>query len=271
MKCVSPFLVIKDNQWVPCGKCNFCVQKKRSEWSFRLYQELKVSKTANFVTLTYADENLAFDVTSRKPTLEKSHVQKFFKRLRYEDSKKWRSTVRYYTVGEYGSTYSRPHYHSILFNLHPDILSQLPQVWGHGHVDIGVVEPASIAYVSGYVISKASAPIGVQKPFALISKPKGGLGRDYLTPAMIKWHKRGKRNYAQQYGYQVPLARIYKDKIFTKLDKMRMGLEMDEIMNDLYLDEVERLSALHDDPIAYYQQKTDQAYQRVKTSKPSKF
>lgn len=271
MKCVSPFLVIKDNQWVPCGKCNFCIQKKRSEWSFRLYQELKHSKTASFITLTYADDFTVHDVTSRKATLEKSHVQKFFKRLRYEDSKKWRSTIRYYTVGEYGSTYQRPHYHSLLFNLHPDLLGQLPKVWGYGHVDIGSVEPASVAYVSGYVISKATAPTGVQKPFALISKPKGGLGREYLTPQMVKWHRRGKRNYAQQYGYQVPLARIYKDKIFSKFEKMTMGLQMDDIMQDKYFDEIERLSALHEDPISYYQMKKDQAYNRVQTTKPSRF
>lgn len=45
---------------VPCGKCIKCINKKRKEWAFRLYQESKDHATAYFVTLTYDEENLPY-------------------------------------------------------------------------------------------------------------------------------------------------------------------------------------------------------------------
>lgn len=268
MKCVSPFYVVSQGQWVPCSKCNFCLKKRRSQWSFRLYQELKVSATASFVTLTYAPDFLVYDVNSKQPTLEKSHLQLFLKRLRYYDQKVWPSNIRYYAVGEYGGLFDRPHYHLILFNLHPDLTNELPKIWGMGHVHVGKVEHASIAYVTGYVISSPDDRNDVRTfPFALMSRGRGGLGSKYLTPQIIKWHKKGKRNYAQVNGHKVPLARLYADKLFSSLDKAVMGVKLERELELVYSSEIERLGALHSDPISYYQQKVDQAYKRVKTTK----
>ena len=41
---------------VPCGKCAACMQRKRSEWSVRLQNELQYASSAAFITLTYSDE-----------------------------------------------------------------------------------------------------------------------------------------------------------------------------------------------------------------------
>lgn len=269
MKCVCPFYVSSRAQWVPCGKCNFCLQRKRSGWSFRLHQELKVSATAHFVTLTYAPENLVFDVKSREPSLEKTHLQKFMKRLRKADAKLWPTSIRYYAVGEYGGLFNRPHYHVILFNLHPDLKESVQKIWGLGSIHIGKVQPASVAYVTGYIINEDNKvdPLVKQFPFALMSKGRGGLGAKYLTPQMIKWHKKGKHNFAQVNGHKVPLARIYSDRLFSSLDKAVMAVKLEGELDAVYHTEIERLCKLHEDPMTYYQLKVEQAYNRVKIEK----
>ena len=48
----------KDRITIPCGKCLPCKMRKRSSWSFRLVQELRYSKSAYFITLTYDDFNV---------------------------------------------------------------------------------------------------------------------------------------------------------------------------------------------------------------------
>ena len=45
---------------VPCNKCIKCIEKKRTEWAFRLHQESMDHPTAYFVTLTYDEHNLPY-------------------------------------------------------------------------------------------------------------------------------------------------------------------------------------------------------------------
>lgn len=265
MRCVSPIYISQHGLWVPCGKCNFCLKSKRAAWSHRLYQELKVAESAAFLTFTYADEFLVYDVAGRFPALEKSHVQNLFKRIRKHESRLGRKAVRYYSVAENGGQFGRPHYHALIFNLHQDTLGKIADVWGKGFVHHGKVEPASIAYVCGYVINKEEDRECLETrtfPFALMSK---GIGRNYLTPQMRRWHKRRKAGYAMQYGYEVPLARYYKDKIFTTLERQTIALEMEKRMNERYVTELARLTALHHDPHGYYREKELQAYEAVKS------
>lgn len=155
MRCVKPIQLGKN--LVPCGKCNFCLEVKRGDWSFRLQQELKVAKSAHFLTLTYATEPLH--------GLDKTHIQLFHKRLRKEQSKVTTDKLRYYVVGEYGTKTNRAHYHSILFNLHSDIVPDLDRIWSHGHILAGSVTPASIHYVTKYVINRHNAYYNKSPPF----------------------------------------------------------------------------------------------------------
>ena len=130
-RCMKPFVPKKKivngvpSCEVPCGKCPACLARRASGWSFRLMQEDKRSVSAYFLTLTY-DTN--FVPISKNGFMELSYddVAKFYKRLRkkhasvYEHSdvsaSNYRPAIRYYTVGEYGGRYKRPHYHAILFN-----------------------------------------------------------------------------------------------------------------------------------------------------------
>lgn len=81
-------------------------------------------------------------------------LQLFFKRLRKLGAK-----IKYYAVGEYGERSARAHYHVILFGLGGSDRDRvlLERAWPFGIVDIGRVEPASVRYVTGYVMK---APLG---------------------------------------------------------------------------------------------------------------
>lgn len=250
---------------MPCGKCNFCLQSKRMDWSFRLSQELKRASTAKFVTMTYDEPNLPWKdyvddagECHTVPTLNKSDVQLYQKRLRKAHSEAWEEdnfpqpppAVRYYTVGEYGTKTLRPHYHSILFNVHPKILSRLPDIWQKGNVQVGTVSPASIHYVTKYVINRTMDFGGREPPFSFMSK-RPGIGADYLR-THTKWHRDDMRNFAQVNGITTRLPRYYKDRIFDENERAELAIQAVEIGNEKFFEEIQRLCDLHDDPYVHY-------------------
>ncbi|AXH78130.1 MAG: replication initiator protein [Microviridae sp.] len=108
-----------------------------------------------FATLTYK-------VDPR--SLQHEDMQLFFKRLRKIQP------IRYFMCGEYGETYSRPHYHAILFGLqlndlkvysenHGNTLYESPmltKVWGLGHINVGRVTVESANYVASYCTKKVT-------------------------------------------------------------------------------------------------------------------
>ena len=164
-KCIRPIkLPNRDDTtsqgWniVPCGKCQNCLQRRVSSWSFRLMEENKQATSAHFITFTYAQEPLSANLL---PTLSKRHFQNFLKRLRKnhpripyikENGKTgFKSNIKYYACGEYGTRTHRPHYHAIMFNINDDHLSQLENIWGHGHVRIDPFNVATVSYVIGYL------------------------------------------------------------------------------------------------------------------------
>lgn len=270
MKCSNPVIAKAIKDWVPCGKCNACLKVKRETWSHRLHVELKAAESAAFLTFTYAPEHLVFDIEKRTPALEKTHVQRLIMRIRNTERRKHkREAIRYYGVGEYGGDTMRPHYHLLLFNFHQDTLGTIADIWGKGHVDIGKVEPASIAYVTGYIINeegKLDEQVR-QFPFTHMSK---GIGKQFLTPARIKHHKQHLKLYAESQGNKFPLARYYKQKIFNKHQRELARVKVSEFVEKKYLSEIERLRVLTESPEAYYTEMQMQAYDRVRTGKVKK-
>lgn len=166
MRCIHPIRIRGGALGlVPCGKCNSCLANRRSDWSFRLYNELKVASSAYFLTYTYDDNHLPINDCGF-PTLNLRDVQLFKKRLRKRQATFVSDRIRYYTVGEYGTIGDRPHYHSIMYNLHPGLVGEIPRLWTGGLCHVGTVTPASIAYVTKYVIEKARDYDGDRlKPF----------------------------------------------------------------------------------------------------------
>lgn len=220
MRCQNPRWVcpkIKPEQ-VPCGKCLPCLTNKRNDWAFRLDQEYKRSQGAAFVTLTYHPK-FCPDFG-----LSKRHLQLYIKRLRKAYGKK----LRYFAVGEYGTKHNRPHYHLIIFNYGEKdarLDKLFEQSWStrtgesFGIVDIRPVNYARIMYCTKYVIQSRDVRCKSRTdPFMLCSRAYG-LGAHYLTDAMVKWHREGKRNFTLVFGEKRRLPRYYKEKIWYPLRK----------------------------------------------------
>lgn len=127
-------------------------------WTLRLLFEFLSHNKACFITLTYDDDNLPYNIHGEYQLCKKD-VQDFMKRLR----KYFTGTeIRFYCAGEYGSRRKRPHYHLILFgidfsdyglnvNCRSELLSKL---WTFGLNHVGQCNPYTIQYVAGYVLKK---------------------------------------------------------------------------------------------------------------------
>lgn len=237
-KCITPFyvkqgLTTNEKIPVPCGKCPPCMKRRTSGWSFRLVKEGEISKTALFVTLTYDTGHVPITEKGYK-TLDKTDVQKFFKRLRKISSSK----LKYFAVGEYGTKRMRPHYHIILFNAHKENVHKAWMINNKmlGSVYIGSVSDASIGYTLKYMQKPGKIPIHKnddrQKEFQLMSK---GLGKSYLTDNMINWHKNDIEN--RMYvpikdGKKIAMPRYYKDKMYSESEKTRIARHMAKISEE---------------------------------------
>lgn len=210
-KCVRPIYLPNREVPVPCGSCGYCLKNRKQDWQFRIANELLYCDSAHFVTLTYSDEYVP--VKNGLDVLDKTDLQKFFKRLRKRHSQHSKSQIRYYAVGEYGTQFKRPHYHIILFNSNP---KDVEASWPLGFVKFEKVEMGSVGYVVGYVssIDNDSVSRGVPKQFSLMSK-RPALGHMYLH-THGKWHADGLRNYSKVNGIMGRLPRYYKKKMFDK-------------------------------------------------------
>lgn len=161
-----------------CGQCLPCLIKQRRIWTHRCMLEAALHEHNTFATLTYRFVQYS-GLHQTTASFDVEHVQRFFYRLRKAGIK-----VRYYGVGEYGSTFDRPHLHFILFgyptcfygrsrysrsikNCCPSC-DQIRDAWRLGNVDLGTVTKDSISYVAGYVTEKHDD----KKKAALLSRPK---------------------------------------------------------------------------------------------------
>ena len=247
--------ISKNDVLVPCGTCAFCTATKRSDWALRLEYEARLHLVKKFVTLTYADSNLHWK--NGNSQLCKRDIQLWLKRMRKAGAK-----VRYYAVGEYGSKTFRPHYHVILFG---DVSDEIIRgCWTvekgrknegqpMGHVHIGNVTQASIMYCLGYIVNGKGWKMRTkrERPFSLMSR-RPGLGANYLSKAMVEWHRSGRKNYAILDGAKRHLPRYYKCKIFSKIDLVRIAVRDQKAAFKRMVDWVRSPSMRRQkDPLAY--------------------
>lgn len=177
--CERPF--INEGLALRCMQCELCRRYRAKVWTHRIMLEATQHADNSFVTLTYSDENLPED-GSVNPEV----TQKWLKRLRkaIEPLK-----IRYYLVGEYGTRTMRPHYHAALFGFPTCSRGQtelrlerccaqcdiIKQTWQVGAIQLARIEPASAAYIGGYVVSKLKrGSIGDKHPeFSRMSNRPG--------------------------------------------------------------------------------------------------
>lgn len=211
-----------DWQEIPCGQCIGCRLEYSRQWANRCVLELDYCDEAYFVTLTYNDEHVPMSWYADQDTgeafqamtLRKRELQGFFKRLRLYSGQ---DNLRYYSAGEYGAKYMRPHYHCIIFGLHLDdlqLLKSTPDGWqyyrsplvesawmeskgkgrrkkGESGIPLGFVVVCRVnwstcAYVARYVTKKLTGHLAewydyfnIERPFALMSRMPG-LGKRWF-------------------------------------------------------------------------------------------
>lgn len=206
---------------VPCGKCDSCVKARAKSWFVRLKYELKVSLNAQFVTLTYENPPLSFNGNY---TTDKTHLQKFMKRLRYYEScrkknpksgrmkRYYNNELKYYAVSEYGEKHKRPHYHVILFNCMSE--KSIYNAWHYGQIDIGEVNNKSINYVCGYIGKKIGIPVDDdddrEPECAHMSQ---GLGLSYIEKTG-HWNKQQEETTVVIEGLTYAVPRYIRNKLF---------------------------------------------------------
>jgi len=250
------------SQFVPCGKCNFCLSNRRTEWTFRLKVEQKNSLTAYFITITYDDWNYPTD-----GKVDKRRLQTFFKDLRNKQDYLSRTgqirqinglewpKFKYYAVGEYGTLTSRAHYHAIMFNIHPDVLRDILQIWGMGHVLVVNCNGATIHYVTKYVVNKDQTDA-----FSLMSK---GLGQAYSVNA--PYHRKNSINYVKSEGHTFRMPRYYKDQFFGNHQKAIIAKRTERQIKEKEAKELKRLVSLHHDPERYFIERRQAEHDSIKS------
>jgi len=221
--------IINDSP-IACGKCHNCRKNRTSGWSFRLQKEDAASAASFFVTLTYNTDHVPLTKKGLM-SLQPTDITNFMKRLRKELNGK----IKYYVAGEYGSKRNRPHYHVIFFTYNYQDAFILPEkiekTWKLGDIHVGTTTPESIVYTLKYIRKASNVPFFYGddrvKEFQRTSK---GLGAKYLSEAIKKYHldKLEDRCYATINGHKHPLPRYYKDKIYTKVEKLKIGEHMEK-------------------------------------------
>jgi len=213
MKCMSPVYVRKMQLSVPCGKCAFCLKKAIDAWCLRLEHEMEVSSSAFFLTLTYNDDHIP-----EGGNLSKRDLQLWIKRLR-----KVNKGIRYFAVGEYGTQFTRPHYHVVLFNLLD--LSLVSATWtDRDGVPIGYISGSRatagrIRYMVSYMATPA-VPNDLVKPFRLMSR-RPGIGANYVEK-FKHWHRARSDSVVYKFDTPNAMPRYYKDKIYTNPHQKEM-------------------------------------------------
>lgn len=219
---MKPFPIknnLKEEVYVPCGKCPECLSRRASGWSFRLMQEERISSSSHFLTLTYDTQHVPITPAGFM-NLDKRDVQLFMKKLRKVHSQK----LKYYVVGEYGGKSNRPHYHMLLFNARVDLIQP---AWDKGAIHYGDVSHASVGYTLKYMCKPPRIPMHRNddrlREFSLMSK---GLGLSYLSDNMIAWHWDDPQN--RMYcnidnGKKIAMPRYFKNKLYTDEERKEIG------------------------------------------------
>lgn len=234
---------------IPCGQCLQCRLGRSAEWGIRAEHERQLHEESCFLTLTYSNDKLP-----KNGSLDKTHLQKFFKRLRHH-----MGPFRHLACGEYGEETQRAHYHACIFGLdfHDKIhfrrigehnlyiSDELNKLWGHGNTSVGSLTFQSAAYTASYTLKlitgKKRCPryvemddetgelLPLQQPFMLVSNGgnkesvyKGGIGAGWINQFHRDVYGHDMKDFVVMKTKKVPVPKYY-DKIYDTIDSDHMA------------------------------------------------
>lgn len=227
-RCAYPVpLFVDGREWLTgCGKCLACRISRRSMWTMRMLHETETNPQCAFITLTYDEDNLPITRTKPDGILNPTDLQLFWKRLRENLKLQERETkIKYYGCGEYGDENNRPHYHAIVWGIHPANDAKLVEKsWGMGITSCDLAEKDSIQYVAGYVTKKLGFNQSVNRRGypRVFQVSSGGLGSDWLKENWTECLYDAALTFR---GKKVPLPRYYRDKLFKYFTDYASGME----------------------------------------------
>lgn len=235
MECLSPILSNTTRHgriWLPCSKCIACKQRSGRDWFIRLKKHYEAQKNPSyFVTLTYDDLNLPYDIEFGHGTFNPDHVRKFVMQIRnfsrrgipkkftIKNYVKYLPTkISYFTIAERGDLFGRPHYHIIFFGVpfnrenFDDIVKQL---WPYGRTDVGEVNDKSVCYITDYQVTKDNEKV----EWRVMSK---GIGEAYVNTHK-KFHKAKMDFKVPVHDRNFNMPRYYRKKIFNTAERTVIG------------------------------------------------
>jgi hypothetical protein len=233
---------------VGCGQCLGCRLDHSRMWAMRISHESSLYEYSGgncFITLTYRDAEACESYEQYRDgwyvpkdwSLDKTHVQKFFKRLRKAFPGK---KIRYFCAGEYGRkckhgidvdavgcplcNTGRPHYHACVFNHTFDDLEPyqsdggiirytsptLERLWGYGFVDVGELNFNTASYTASYILKKVG---GVPKVDHYMTYDLDGV-ITFIEPEFITMSRGNAKYKGQRCGIGAKWYEIYKDDVY---------------------------------------------------------
>nr|UXQ88097.1 MAG: replication initiation protein [Microvirus sp.] len=149
----------------PCNNCLACLLNRQHQWAARLTLEGMTHSKAQFITLTYDNDNLTVDHNQLK-----RDFQLFIKRY----SKRTGTQPRYYACLEFGNRFNRPHWHAIFFGADTKLQRRTPKrsdnknliiyvdpniedTWQNGSTYVKACDQSNLMmsitqYVAGYIL-----------------------------------------------------------------------------------------------------------------------
>lgn len=233
-----------------CGKCLYCIERKKTEWCFRMEIESRYAVTKYFVTLTYHTDHLVFNRYGKK-ILVRKHLTDYMKRLRYYHSKgednldayvhglSKHDKLKMFACGEYGSEKGRPHFHLMIFNASR---KDIERAWTFGNVHcIKAQGNGASAYIMKYMDKHLGKKQDCHKPKEFTTQSEG-IGIQYVEK-MGAWHKRNLDvcYVSSPSGAMLPMPRYLRLKIFTEEERMKQTGYIHEVVTALELDEVKQV------------------------------
>lgn len=238
--CISPIKIKsplaghnKKHIYVPCGKCAWCRRQKRNEWCLRFQVEQDDNLFTSFVTLTYSDDHLPFNIDEStgevKYVASKTDIQKFIKRLRKAGYK-----FKYFLVSELGPKNLRPHYHALFFSNDITLDNAINDKWEKGFTTCLPATAGAMRYVTKYILKGNDR----DDNFMLCSK-RPAIGSSYIKQrkALQCYRKTDDGTYNFLFpapgGNLLPMPSYYKRKFKQFFDELDFELNKFKIITNM--------------------------------------
>lgn len=170
----------------PCGSCTFCRINNRTSWEHRIFcevmEEYGKGNYSTFATLTYNDGFVPVTENGNLTVREKD-IDNFIYNFNYNSKRLFNRKYKQYLVSEYGDTFGRPHYHSIIMGLDPCKRNLISASWLRGHVMALPVLSGAIRYVLKYMdkqIFGEQAKEVFRDREIPFTKKSHGIGKDWI-------------------------------------------------------------------------------------------